>query len=449
MAPDPRGWLREQLRRYEPSPRELARLPSRAEQVGDYVEFREDRQAQRRSGEELSQAQRSRRQDRNREVREDLIRFANLRLHVAATSDTPFAERLVHFWSNHFAISLETVQPNLLGADYEFNAIRPNILGNFRDLVWAAIGHPAMLIYLDQTRSVGPGSAAVQRANDRARNRQFGLNENLAREVLELHTLGVRGGYSQADVTELARALTGWTVSELVGARIQRFIDAPAGEPVFAPALHEPGERTVLGRRYRDSGARQAQDIIADLAIHPATANHIATKLVRHFVADDPPAAAVGRIERAFLESDGDLSAVYRALIDEPLVWSSPRNKFRTPWDWYVAALRATGIRPEPLDNPAPQRVLYLLGQPTWRPGSPAGWGDGDAEWASPSALLTRVELANRIGTRMGDGLDPGPTARAVLGDALRPATADAIAGAEAPGFGLALFLASPEFLRR
>ena len=449
VGSDPRAWLAEQLRRYEPRPPALARLPLRAEQIGDYVEFRDMRQARRRSGRDESDAARARRQRRNAGVRDSLVEAANLRLQMAAETDTPFAERLVHFWSNHFAISLDSLQPAMLGADFEYTAIRPNILGNFRDLAWAAIGHPAMLIYLDQSRSVGPGSAAVERANERARNRQFGLNENLAREVLELHTLGVRGGYSQADVGELARALTGWTVSELVGARIQNFIDAPAGEPFFARALHEPGERSVLGKRYRDNGAGQARAIVADLAIHPSTANHVATKLVRHFIADEPPPAAVSRIERAFLASEGDLAAVYRALIEEPLVWSAPREKFRTPWEWYVATLRATGIRPQPLDNPAPQRLLEMLGQPTWRPGSPAGWGDGDAEWASPSALLTRVELANRIGTRMGDGLDPGQTARAALGDALRPATADAVAGAEAPGFGLALFLASPEFLRR
>ena len=396
-----------------------------------------------------AQARRDRRNDLAREIRGQFHEAVAARFRTAVESGTPFAERLVHFWANHFAVSLEKVQPKMLAGDFEFRAIRPNLMGSFGDLLVSAASHPAMLVYLDQVRSVGPNSEIGARRNARQNARLFGLNENFAREMLELHTLGVRGGYDQEDVSELARALTGWTVAGVLRNGVGKVIEGPAGRTVFQPRLHEPGARTVLGKRYPDSGAEQMNAILADLAIHPATATHVATKLARHFIADDPPQVAIDRLARAFRESDGDLPTVYAALIEEPAVWQSDRTKFRSPWDWLVSSLRAAGLDSLPANEGTPFRFLETLGQPLWSPGNPAGWGDTMDDWAAPGALLSRVEVANRLATRLDDAFDARELAQEVLGEALRSETATAIARAEQPAFGLALLLASPEFLRR
>jgi uncharacterized protein (DUF1800 family) len=313
-------------------------------------------------------------------------------------------------------------------------------MGRFEDLVLAAVSHPAMLLYLDQAQSIGPRSLVGTRASRRMQ-RPRGLNENLAREILELHTLGVRSGYTQDDVTEFARALTGWTLPS----------DETAG-PVstshrFVPAMHEPGTRTVLGRRYPDAGERQARAIIGDLVAAPATARHIARKLARHFVADDPPAALVQRLADRFERSGGDLPSVYRELIATPEAWGAPGAKFKSPWDWAISGLRALGRQELP-----PQQAVSLmnqLGQPVWRPRSPAGYDDVGAAWAAPDALLRRVEVAQRLATLAGRAVDARALAPRVLPGALGEDTADAIARAESAGTALALLLVSPEFLRR
>ncbi|RJY09718.1 DUF1800 family protein [Aurantiacibacter aquimixticola] len=193
---------------------------------------------------------------------------------------------------------------------------------------------------------------------------------------------------------------------------------------------------------------RRARDR-CDLAVHPATARHLATKLARHFIADDPPAASVDRLSAAYSDSGGELRAVYEALIAEPEVWNAPRIKFRSGWDWLVAAGRALGNSAMPRRPGEARRLLQMLSQPTWNPNSPAGWGDAASDWAAPQALMTRVEIANRLARRAGDRFDPRLLAEDVLGAALRPAARDAIAAAEQPPMAIALMIASPEFLRR
>jgi uncharacterized protein (DUF1800 family) len=307
--------------------------------------------------------------------------------------------------------------------------------------------HPAMLLYLDQAQSVGPESRVG--AFVAGRGRKAGLNENLGREIMELHTLGVRSGYSQADVTEFARALTGWTVSGLLRGPAARGLGV-AGEPgefVFSPGIHEPGTRTILGRKYDQPGEAQARAILLDLAVHPATARHIATKMARHFAADDPPPALVDRLAAAFQTSGGDLPTLYRVLIDSPEVWSKATAKFRSPWDWTVAALRAVGAK----DLKAQQvfGLMSQLGQPVWRPGSPAGYDDIAPTWAGPDALVRRVEAADRIASRAAGTTDARTLAPQILADGLTPATTQALARAESPGQALALLLVAPEMLRR
>ena len=238
------------------------------------------------------------------------------RVSHAASTDAPFVERLVQFWSNHFCISASKGPGvRIMAGGFEREAIRPHVLGRFGDMLKAVEQHPAMLIYLDNAQSIGPNSQA-------GRNRGRGLNENLAREILELHTLGVDGGYTQADVTSLARIITGWTIVD------QRFAAAqPKGRPaqnltvgtfMFAQPRHEPGQQTVLGKVYADNGLATGEEALADLARHPATARHIARKLAQHFVSETPPPALVARLEKTFRDTDGNLGAVAKALASAP-----------------------------------------------------------------------------------------------------------------------------------
>jgi uncharacterized protein (DUF1800 family) len=315
------------------------------------------------------------------------------------------------------------------------------VLGRFADMLQAVEGHPAMLSYLDNSQSIGPNSV-------NGINREKGLNENLAREILELHTLGVRTGYSQADVTEFARALTGWTVGGIGrGPGVRMLGNAPAGEFHFAGLLHEPGDRTIMGKRYGQPGEGQARAVLTDLAASPATAKHLATKLARHFAGDDPPSALVERLSSAYLANNGDLSALYRALLQSSEPWASQPVKFKNPWEWSVSALRALGTRDLPAQRAA--GLLKQLGQPTWQPGSPAGWDDIAASWAAPEALVLRVEAAQRIAEQAESTLDARALAEKLFPGSLSDTTRTSIARAESPAEGLALLLVSPEFLRR
>jgi len=218
------------------------------------------------------------------------------------------------------------------------------------------------------------------------------------------------------------------------------------GEFHFAAVIHQPGDRQIMGRRYAD-GEAQARAILMDLAVHPATARHVSTKLARHFAGDDPPPAMVERLTRAYLGSGGDLPTLYRALIESPEAWAERPVKFKTPWEWSVSALRA--LDQQSLEPQIAAVLMTQLGQPTWRPGSPAGWDDIAASWAAPEALVRRVEVAERIASRASASIDPRALAEKVLPGSLSDVTRTAIARAESPNEGLALLLVSPEFVRR
>lgn len=425
-------WLLSQLERYEPLPgpwRDLPRTPALVDAW----------QAQQRAVRQAAEGERAGiRQAYLRKGRDEYLAAVGARSASALQTSAPFVERLVHFWSNHFAVSVDKLLIVAFAGSFEADAIRPHVLGRFEDLLLAAVRHPAMLLYLDQAQSIGPNSRAAQRAAER-QQRQRGLNENLAREILELHTLGVRSGYTQEDVTEFARALTGWTLPA------DDATDAATFR--FAPALHEPGARTVLGRMYADGGEAQARAILHDLATAPATARHIAAKLARHFVADDPPPALVQRLADTFLRTGGDLTSVYRELVAAPEAWQSRGGKFKTPWEWAVSGQRALGRRELPPAQAA--NLMNQLGQPVWRPGSPAGYDDIAGSWAAPDALLRRVEVAQRIAAQAGDTVDARALAPRVLPGTLSDGTAGAIARADTGATALALLLVAPEFLRR
>ena len=437
---DPPGWLLAQLPRFDPMPPAWAAQARSATVLAEFVD--EQRAARLQSD---PQARQAAQQAARRAARDRYVAAVGARMQAALDTPTPFVERLVHFWSNHFAVSVDKGPVVGLAGAFEADAIRPHVLGRFEDLLLAAVRHPAMLLFLDQAQSVGPASDAGRRsAMQGGEGRARGLNENLAREILELHTLGVRSGYTQADVTEFARALTGWSVHGPNDP--PRSVPGPHGF-LWRPQIHEPGQRLVVGRRYPPIGEEQALAILRDLAIAPATATHIATKLARHFVADDPPPALVRQLADTFQHTGGDLGAVSRSLVTSREAWIAGPAKFKTPWDWAVSGLRGLGRRELPPMQAA--NLLNQLGQPVWRPGSPAGWDDVAASWAAPDALVRRVEVAQRIASQAGSAIDARVLAPKLLPGALSEATAQQIARAESPGSALALLLVSPEFLRR
>jgi uncharacterized protein (DUF1800 family) len=370
-------------------------------------------------------------------ARLDYPNDAAARMQAAIDSDTSFVERLAAFWSNHFTVSV--VRPVVAGlvAPFEIEAIRPNMFGRFVDLLTAVTLHPAMLLYLDNASSIGPDSRAGQR-------RDKGLNENLARELMELHTLGVDGGYTQADVTEMAKILTGWTIRR--PNMPERAIAETRGSAVFLSTIHEPGGKTLLGKTYREAGPREAETALADLAAHPATARFIAGKLARHFIADDPPADAVAALADTFRTTGGDLAAVYRRLVDLDAAWSGP-GKYRTPYDWTLAAFRAFG-RADDLHAHRAVQAVHQLGQRLWSAPSPAGWPDDAASWLAPEALLARLDYANAVGKAKA-GSDPLKLADETVGPLLGADSKFAVTHAPSRAEAIALLLVSPEFLRR
>jgi uncharacterized protein (DUF1800 family) len=371
-------------------------------------------------------------------VSEVTARFAD-----AVATERPFTERLVHFWSNHFAVSVDKQYLAGLAGSFEREAIRPQVLGNFSDLLLAVETHPAMLLYLDNHQSVGPHSQLALRAQRRWGPRRIGINENLAREILELHTLGVGGGYTQGDVTTFAQVITGWSIGGTGG----RFAGGADGRFQFRTEVHEPGAKVVLGRRYPDSGFGQGVAVLRDLAHQRATAHFIATKLTRHFIADEPPAAAVERVAGVFMHTGGDLPSVYRELIDAREAWEQALAKYKTPVDYIISGYRGLGL---PVDaGRAPLAPFELLGQRTWQPGSPAGWPDRGADWDGASALMKRIEWADAVGQRVGNRADALELAAQMLGANLTATTRSAVGHAATASQAVTLLLSAPEFMRR
>jgi uncharacterized protein (DUF1800 family) len=366
--------------------------------------------------------------------REIMLEEASARLERAVATDQPFLERLVLFWSNHFCISaLKGPGVRVTAGAYEREAIRPHVLGRFADMLRAVEQHPAMLIYLDNAQSIGPNSPA-------GRNRQRGLNENLAREILELHTVGVGSGYNQGDVTNFARILTGWTVGNVNAERSE------PGRFFFARPRHEPGDWTVLGKRYADRGVASGEEVLQDLARHPATARHVATKLAVHFLGNDPPPELTARLEKVFRDTDGDLAAVARALATSPELWEASPRKVVPPYDFVVSIVRGLGVQSPPREA---MRLAAVLGQPLWQVPSPKGWPDADDSWMGPSAIRERLRIAERAARAVDRMVDPRALADDLLGTATSESTRTAIARAETREQGLELLLMSPEFLRR
>jgi uncharacterized protein (DUF1800 family) len=358
------------------------------------------------------------------------LREAKARLDAAMSAEIGFVERLVWFWSNHFCVSANKGPVRSLCGAFEREAIRPHVRGKFIDMLLAVETHPAMLLYLDNAQSIGPHSFAGQR-------RGKGINENLAREIMELHTIGVRSGYSQADVTNFAKVITGWSI---VPPREER-----GGVFMFNERLHEPGVERIMGYDYDDRGFEQGRAVLLALARSPATAKHIASKLARHFVADEPPLSLIDRLAKRFRDTDGDLTEVLRLLVTAPEAWDAPPSKLRRPSEWLVNSLRALNLTP-PDVRPILQ-AQNTLGEPLWRPPAPNGFSDESAPWMD--GLAQRLDIANNLSRRVGEFIDPDAVSSRALGPLLSKETKQTIALAESRPQAIALLLMAPEFQRR
>jgi len=345
----------------------------------------------------------------------------------ALTTATPFRERLVWFWANHFTVSIRAGRVAVVAGDFVRTAIRPHVTGRFGDMLLAVMRHPAMLMYLDNAGSIGPDSPVGLRSGR-------GLNENLARECMELHTVTPASGYTQADVTAFAKILTGWSIGRL---------EEQAGFR-FRPAIHEPGAITVLGRRFAP-GEQGGVDALAFLGTHPATYHHLATKLVRHFVADAPPPDAVRRVETVLHDTDGDLGQAALAVTGLEAAWQ-PLTKLRGPQDYVLAALRAADL---PADaRPNAQQIMRGLGQPLFGAPFPIGWPDQAADWAGPEPMMRRIDWAYGFAGRTA-AMDAEQVGDASLGPLLSADTRSQIKQAGSRRDALTLLFTSPEFQRR
>jgi uncharacterized protein (DUF1800 family) len=431
IAGDPRGWLKAQL---TPQTSPPAGANPSAARLALFFEARREKK----TDVDLAAMYR-------KEFHDDFQAEAVRRTLAAAASAKPFRERLVQFWSNHFTVSVQRPVVFPVATGFEEEAIRPHTLGRFNDMLRAVARHPAMLLYLDNAESVGPDSIA-------GRLRNKGLNENLAREMLELHTVGVTGGYTQADVTELAKILTGWSIA--------REGDPDSGAFRYRPMIHQPGPKTLLGRVYAETGEDEAVAAMDDLAARPATARHLATKLARHFVADDPPPAAVDRLAATYMKTGGDLHAVSMALVDLPEIWATPQGKIKTPNDLVISTYRTFGIAGSQLGAQAGPQIgpqigdgvlgsLRQMGQVPFTAPSPAGWPDTAESWVGPEAMMIRIQWAVAAGHKLDGHADARDIARASIQPFASDRTMFHIDNAPSSGEALALLIASPEFQRR
>ena len=434
----PETWLLDQLQGPSAMPAELSALPDSASVFVEVRDLRRDQREAQRNDEQVVVRY-------GRWVREHYVAQAAARYRSASQTEFPFHERLVHFWSNHFAVSADKQPIPALAGLMEIEAVRPHVSGRFVDLLLAVEKHLAMIVYLDNQRSIGPNSRLGKRAARKRPEQEVGLKENLAREILELHTLGVDGGYTQQDVTTFAEVITGWSIGG-AGER-GRFAEGEPGKFEFREVIHEPGPKSMLGTRYAQSGLRQGEAVLEDLATHPSTARFVSTKLARHFIADDPPAGVVDAMTTAWLDGGGQLPDVYKAMLDADAAWHPAHRKYKTPHDFVVSTMRAFDHVPD-----RPQFIvgaLDLLGQAPFRPGSPAGWPDTAEQWGGADALYRRIEWSNTVARLMGSRVDPATLGDAVLGARFTAETRKAITRAESRIQGMTLFLASPDFQRR
>lgn len=350
----------------------------------------------------------------------------------------PFSMRLLDFFSNHFSVSTSTAQLKVVAPLLEREAIAPYLFGHFEDMLIAVIKHPAMLMYLDNTRSTGPHSKAGRY------NKKRGINENLAREIFELHTLGVDGGYHIGDIQELAKALTGWSVSYPADQQQEGF--------VFRENLHEPGTRIILAKRYRHEDQRQVEAILKSLARHPSTAKFLSYKLASHFISDQPAPALVAAMATRWQDTNGNLSAVMTTLIEHKGSWQPERQKFKTPREFMVSTLRSIGLEQKSARGFLTGLVYHLteMGQAPFSAGSPAGYSTYAEDWSGSDALIKRIDWVNRLVTVSPKSLlSAVDLAQQLFAGDISERTLKVLKGAETAQQAYTLLFMSPEFQRR
>lgn len=433
---DPKKWIKAQIKRSPETPTSLKAFMPSEEIVRLSGTARAEKKQNKSSRQKIDKLKSS--------LRENAVRETFARTEHMIATDTPFVERMVMFWSNHFTVS-GAGKGNIfyVAPAYEREAIRPHIFGKFEDLLIAVVQHPAMLTYLDNHKSIGPHSRM-------GINRSFktgvksGLNENLAREILELHTLGVNGGYTQVDVIEFAKSITGWSHGAI---RQNRDYRPMHGRFEFKKNFHEPDSKNILGKKYREKGVKTGEAVLKDLARHPSTARFIATKLARHFIADDPPDRAVTRLAEVFTKTNGDLADVTKALIELDEVWTQAHPKIKTHYELMVSAFRASGRSGFKLkDFSVP---LQAFAHVPFQAPSPAGWSDMAPNWIAPESLLRRVEWLRQFAATLPANWNPQKFLDDVIGPVATDETRSWVSRAPSADAALALILSSPEFQRR
>ncbi len=370
-------------------------------------------------------------------VRKDQLGWFKSTLSRRLDTQDGFRERLAFFWADHFTAIGKNGPLRFLNAPYVEEAIRPHVAGRFGDMLKAVMRQPLMLSYLDQLTSAGPNSRAAKN-----RKRLSGLNENLAREVLELHTLGVGAGYGQDDVRELAELLTGLSFD-------------PEKGFVFRAAMAEPGPETVLGKRY-GGGLKDIDAVLDDLALHPQTAQHIARKLAVHFVADTPNPDLIASMEAAYLRQDGALLPVYQAMLSHPAAWARAPANVKQPIDFVCTSLRVLGCSSDVIAALKPRdimrgfvRPMGLMGQTWATPLGPDGWPEEDSAWVTPQRFAARMQWAMSVPAKLVQPLpDPRATVRSALGGRASDALVFAATNAEDRAAGIGVILTSPAFQR-
>jgi uncharacterized protein (DUF1800 family) len=429
---DPRGFLLDQIS-LRGADLPVPDGPNSTQRLADLAAYQRDRKAALAAGDAKADPVKM----AAKLIRDDAGADFLARVQLGVKTDNGFRERWALFWANHFTVSANKLATATLVGPFEQEAIRPYAFGRFEDMLVASSSHPAMLLYLDQAQSVGPNSdLAVLGAKA---GKHPGLNENLAREIMELHTVGVDAGYSQADVTEFARAMTGWSLGRT------DHPEDPQGF-LFRPHAHEPGGRTIMGKPYGEQGQLQARAVMTDLAASPHTAKHLSTKIARHFVSDDPPPALVDRLARSYLASGGRLDEVAATLIRSPEAWAPAAAKFKTPYEFMISSWRAADTPPTDVQQVA--RTMDAMGQKPFSAPSPKGWPEEAPAWCAPDAVIKRMTWSEGFAQGLGDR-DPMQLADNALGARLTPLAAKTIARAETRPEAVAILLMSPEFQRR
>lgn len=423
---DPKSWLIAQLKPYpkldNPWTSKLA-----VEQHYRYAQFKKAKKKN-----QMSQMDDMAKTVSRKDIADRAKSLVNDSIKHNIETTAPFQARLLDFFSNHFSVSYSNLPMIALAPTLEHEAIGPHLVGQFEDMLIAVEQHPAMLVYLNNEYSVGPNSRFVRKRKKQHR----GLNENLAREILELHTLGVNAGYTQNDVTELAKGITGWTVSS-----IKRGEDAGF---TFRQATHEPGKRMILNKTYAQSGIDQGTSILTDLARHPKTADHVCSKLAQHFIADVPPENVVTAMRAKWVESNGNLKQILITMLEHQESWSEQQVKLKSPRDLVISACRACNVRKI---RPDAFRTLMVLGQTPFGAGSPAGFADNQQAWSGPRSMMSRIEWAEHFSGAVK--ANPQDIASNALGPTLRPQTLEQMHRAESKRQALAIMLMSPEFQMR